>query len=108
MPSQTSDATPAADLEGASRDADRMGSDDLDCATVSCGPEKTYLALRLVDEDGNPLDGQSYRVRLPDGSSAEGMLDDSGELWVKDIDAGQCSVAFPDLEKRVWPAAAAV
>ena len=98
----------AGDLEGASRDADQLGAVDLDSATVLCEPLKTYLAIRLVDEDGNPVDGQSYRVRLPDGSIAKGKLDDSGELWVQNIDPGQCSVAFPELEKRVWPLAPAV
>ncbi|MEZ4442742.1 MAG: type VI secretion system tip protein TssI/VgrG [Polyangiaceae bacterium] len=57
-------------------------------------PKKTTLSLS--DEDGKPLSGRRFLVRLADGSELAGVLDDEGkaELYI-DEDA---KVIFPDAD----------
>ena len=63
---------------------------------------KTWVAIELVDEDGNPIAGEKYRVELPDGSVAEGALDAQGHARFDAIDPGSCKVSFPDIHATEW------
>jgi uncharacterized protein (DUF2345 family) len=65
--------------------------------------EEHWLQIRLVDDDGNPVPGERYRVELPDGTVIEGVLDSGGMARVNDIDdPGNAIVTFPDAdEKRI-------
>lgn len=101
-------APTSSNLDNAVQDADRLPSGDVDGSTVDCGPQKTYIGIRLIDEDGNPVNGQSYRLGPAGGSLSGGELDDSGEYWLRNIDPGQYSVDFPGIDKRQWPAAPAI
>jgi len=67
--------------------------------------QKTWIAIRLKDKSGRPLSGERYRVTLTDGSVCEGVLDQRGEAWFRDIDPGKCQVSFPDIDHREWNAA---
>src|SRR5213593_5207616 len=41
--------------------------------------KKGWIEIELVDEDGNPVSGEQYRIMLPDGETvAEGTLDEQG------------------------------
>jgi hypothetical protein len=93
----------ANDLRRAGLDADRLGTGNVGDPVGNCAPTKTWVAIRLVDDEGNPIAGQQYRLLLPDGSPKEGKLDDSGEVWVENIDAGKCEVSFSQLEKLKLP-----
>ena len=57
---------------------------------------KHLTTLSLSDEDGKPLGGRRFLVRLADGSELAGVLDDEGkaELYI-DEDA---KVIFPDAD----------
>lgn len=65
-------------------------------------PEKTWIDIQLVDEDGEPIPGERYILKITDGSTREGNLDDSGRVRVNGIDPGTCTVVFPDLDTTEW------
>ena len=63
---------------------------------------KTWIAIRVLDEDGNPVCDVPYSVTLPDGSIMTGALDDQGFARFDDIDPGQCQVSFPEIHAKEW------
>jgi hypothetical protein len=69
-----------------------------------CEPTSTWIEIRLVDPDNNPVPGERYRVRLPDASLMEGTLDREGTARFEAIVPGQASVTFPGLDGREWKA----
>ncbi len=60
----------------------------------------TWISIELVDEDGNPLDGEDYEISLTDGSSHKGKT--KGPFRKDQIPEGVCSVKFPNLHKNYW------
>jgi type VI secretion system secreted protein VgrG len=65
--------------------------------------DKTHwIEIELLDEAGNPVTGEPYRVTLPDGSTADGTTDDKGRARIEHIDAGSCQVTFPNLDQDAW------
>jgi type VI secretion system secreted protein VgrG len=63
----------------------------------------SWIEIKLVDEDGEPVPGERYKVILPDGeTTAEGTLDEKGFARVDGFEPGQCQVTFPDLDESVW------
>jgi type VI secretion system secreted protein VgrG len=64
--------------------------------------KKGWIEVLLKDEEGTPQGGARYKVTLPDGSVADGTLDDKGKARVDGFDTGQCKVEFPDLDEKVW------
>ncbi|MBK8940823.1 MAG: type VI secretion system tip protein VgrG [Polyangiaceae bacterium] len=68
-----------------------QASDDIQVSA----PELT--TLELVDDDGNPVPYQRYRVRLDSGGEIMGFLDDHGRAKLELSEAGQ--VSFPELSE---------
>ncbi|MHC5110534.1 MAG: type VI secretion system Vgr family protein [Planctomycetota bacterium] len=67
--------------------------------------EKSWIGIRLQDDNGEPLAGERYKIVLSDGTTvAEGSLNNLGEACVRGIDPGSCEVTFPDLDKETWEA----
>ena len=65
-----------------------------------------WVAIELVDDGGDPVPNERYRVRTPDGRVFEGTLDAQGKARVGELaTAGACEVTFPDLDARDWKAA---
>lgn len=56
----------------------------------------------MVDEQGNPVAGEDFQVKLPDGTVIDGSLDDKGQARVGGIDQGNCQVSFPNIDKDMW------
>jgi type VI secretion system secreted protein VgrG len=75
-------------------------------AAVAAGDDeakkKTYIEIKLVDVEGNPVPGEKYKITLGDQTVAEGTLGADGKARVDGIDPGQCKVTFPNLDKTVW------
>ncbi|MDX2150495.1 MAG: type VI secretion system tip protein TssI/VgrG [Bryobacteraceae bacterium] len=62
-----------------------------------------FIEIKLVDEDGNPVPGEAYKITLPDGTTvADGTLDEQGYAKVSNIDPGTCKVSFPNLDQDAW------
>lgn len=64
--------------------------------------ELSWVEIELVDEDDQPMPGFVYRITLPDGSVADGTLDEKGFARIEGFDSGECKVAFPTLDKDAW------
>ena len=62
----------------------------------------SWIEIVLLDEESNPVAGETYRVTLPDESVAEGTLDGNGFARVDGFDAGSCQVTFPNLDQDAW------
>ncbi len=67
--------------------------------------EKSWIEIELVDEEDNPVPGEKYKITLPDGSVAQGTLDQNGFARVEGIDSGTCQITFPKLDKDAWETA---
>ena len=61
-----------------------------------------WIKIKLVDEAGQPVTGEQYKITLPDGSVDTGSLDEKGEAEIKGIDPGSCKITFPNLDKDAW------
>jgi hypothetical protein len=89
-------------LEESGSAADEQFSDQPPSQVVKeCG-EKTWVAIELLNESGDPMAGEAYILELPDGTVTEGNLDESGKAGVNNIDPGQCRICFPRFDGRVW------
>lgn len=67
---------------------------------------KHWIAITLVDLEGEPMPGEPYRITLPDGQLvAEGTLDENGHARVEGIEPGTCKVTFPRRDARSWKSA---
>ena len=64
--------------------------------------KRTWVEIRLVDMESNPLPGVRYELKLPDGVVLDGQLDGEGRARVDDIDPGSCEISFPDLDAEAW------
>ncbi len=65
--------------------------------------KKSWVELKLIDDKGDPVKGERYRVTLPDGSTLdEGTTNADGEAKVSNIDPGNCKISFPNLDKSTW------
>jgi type VI secretion system secreted protein VgrG len=65
--------------------------------------DKTHwIEIELLGEDGKPITGEPYKVTLPNGKVADGTTDSKGRAKIPNIDAGQCKVTFPNLDKDAW------
>jgi hypothetical protein len=67
-----------------------------------CPESKAWVAIRMIDLAGKPARGVQYRIRLPDRSIEEGVLDADGSARIDNIMTGQCAVSFPGLDKDAW------
>ena len=61
--------------------------------------KKTWVEFIVVDKEGEPVPGVRYRVKLPDGTMQEGVLDAYGQANFYEIDPGTCKITFPDLDQ---------
>ena len=101
-------------LSAAQDDADENFSDQVAGDTVqSCGDapptpvpvspqKKAWIAIEMVDAEGKPVQGEDYRITLPDGSVVEGSLDTRGRAKIEGIDPGSCKITFPNLDRESW------
>lgn len=62
----------------------------------------TWIEIRLVGEDGQPIPGERYILRLPSGEQRSGFLDTRGCARLIGLEPGTCTVAFPDLDSDAW------
>jgi hypothetical protein len=66
--------------------------------------ERTFIAIELVDQDGQPVANRPFRILLPNNAVQEGRTDREGKAKVKGIEPGTCEIVFPELydEDFAW------
>ncbi|MEO5860143.1 MAG: type VI secretion system tip protein TssI/VgrG [Pyrinomonadaceae bacterium] len=64
--------------------------------------KKSWIKLKMVDEEGKPVPSQAYEVKTSDGKIRKGSLNSKGEAHIKGIEPGNCDVSFPNLDKDAW------
>lgn len=64
--------------------------------------KSAWIEIEMVDEADEPVPGVVYRITLPDGTVADGTLDENGSAKVEGIVPGTCQVSFPDLDQEAW------
>lgn len=60
------------------------------------------VAIALTDELGQPLTGQPFELRLPDGKVAAGITDEMGIAKVAGFAGGTCYLSLPGVDKSIW------
>jgi hypothetical protein len=64
----------------------------------SPGEQNDFIAIILVDLDGNAVKGARYQITLPSGTTREGLLDSEGKARLDGLDPGSCRIVFPDFD----------
>jgi len=68
--------------------------------------DKTHwIEILLVDDQDQPVPGESISVQCPDGSVANCSTDDQGLARVDYLDPGSCKITFINLDKDAVEAA---
>jgi hypothetical protein len=69
-------------------------------ATAAQPPPATtsWIEIYLIDEKGDPVAGEEYRIKLPDGTVETGKLDSFGHAEHYGINSGSCEISFPGLD----------
>ena len=64
--------------------------------------EGHWLEVELKDDDGNPVPGEAFEAKMPDGRLYKGTLDRNGFARVEGVPAGQAEVRFPNMDDEAW------
>ncbi|MEX1364518.1 MAG: hypothetical protein AB1Z98_15435 [Nannocystaceae bacterium] len=76
-------------------------------AVQSCAPSSTWVDIKLVDEEGEPIAGARFQVFRPDGTLlGSGRLGRDGCGGFENIEQLDYTVCFPDLDEDAWAPAA--
>jgi hypothetical protein len=81
---------------------DEQKSEAKEPAKARTPKPKSWVEINLKDAKGDPVAGERYRIKLPDGSIQDGTLDAFGHAEYYEINRGSCEVSFPDLEDEEW------
>jgi hypothetical protein len=93
------DRDSAADkLEESGRAASRMSSTPT-YTVMPCNPP-AWIEIELVDEQGNPVAGEPYWLRLGNQDVIEGALDAKGFARHDPVPEGMCLVRFPARDRH--------
>lgn len=65
-------------------------------------PQKTWIEIKLVDLDGDPVPDQKYKIDFADGTTRQNILNNAGDARYTGIEPGTCTVWFPDIDAREW------
>lgn len=68
----------------------------------ACENDPHFIEFQLLDEKGDPVPGEPFRVRLPDKSLRTGTLDNEGKVRFEKICAGQANITFTGLDEKEW------
>lgn len=87
--------------------SETFGTNEAGEPVESC-PQKQgpvyWIEIELVDENGDPVPWQEYRLTTSDGKTTlTGYLDETGWSRVDGLtQGGDCKVTFPSLDQDFW------
>ncbi len=64
--------------------------------------EEHYIQIQVVDDDGQPVHGVAYELKLPDRRVRRGVTGGNGVIYYADLDPGSCELTFPELDQGTW------
>lgn len=59
----------------------------------------TWIEVVMLDESGQPVSEEDYKIELPDGTIKEGKVGKDGRAWIEDIPPGECKLSFPQFDE---------
>jgi type VI secretion system secreted protein VgrG len=66
-------------------------------------PENTtWIEIELVDQNGDPVPGEPFRLRDASERNFSGSLDENGFARVEGVVPGDCEIRFPNRDLTVW------
>lgn len=65
-------------------------------------PSDHWIGVKLVDDAGEPIPFERFRVKMSDGSIVEGTLDEKGYRRVEGVEPGSAMVSFPNIDGDEW------
>ncbi len=74
------------------------GNSDATAVPPAGGEKSSWISLELKDKKGQPMAGERFVLKLPDGGLLPGYLDKGGKRRVGGIPAGSCEVMFPRID----------
>jgi hypothetical protein len=80
----------------------KPGSTKIESSSASEEEESHWVGIKLKDDQGNPVAGEPFKLKLPDGTIVEGTLDDEGKAEIHGVPEGQSQVCFPKIDKDEW------
>jgi len=86
---------------GASSASGTGSSGGTGTGTTAKEPDLTWIEIQIVDEDGQPLVGETYEFSKTDGAVAKGSTSGAA-LRGDQIPPGKCKLKLPDLHKNGW------
>ncbi|MDZ4800320.1 MAG: hypothetical protein SGI92_19355 [Bryobacteraceae bacterium] len=79
---------------------DAMGEQSPGTPNIApCKTTASWIEFQLLDKK---VPGEQYKVKLPDRSTREGLLDKDGKVRFEPIIAGQASISFPGFDEKEW------
>ena len=100
-------------LSNAGNDADQnfgfsnVGTTSQACSSGSSSctvspDKKHWIEIVMLDQEGHPVPSIDYEITIPGGTVVPGSTDGKGRGRVDGIDAGNCKITFPKLDKDIW------
>ncbi len=70
--------------------------------TGTAGTRLSWIEVVLLDPEGRPVPDMLYAVKLADGSTRQGRLNQAGYARLDGIPVGGCDVSFTTIDGREW------
>jgi hypothetical protein len=70
----------------------------------ACSTDPHFIEFELVDQDGRPVAGEPFRIRLPDQSLRTGRTNREGKVRFDCITAGQAVITYTGFDTQEWQA----
>lgn len=62
----------------------------------------SWIEIELLDNNGDPVAGATYEVKMKDGTVDRGTLNEKGMVRIEDVEEGSCEVTFPEYAPTSW------
>lgn len=62
-------------------------------------PVKAWVEVQLLNDAGEPISGEEYCIKDPDGAEHKGKTNAKGIARVTGVSPGNCEVTFPNVDK---------